>query len=103
MCLKEMLPSLTTHHMLHAMTLNIRNPEADQLARELARIDDTSITDAVIVALRETIRNRVNRETPSETARRLLAKHGLRVQPGHKPVPQSVYHDMDHDLTGNDS
>lgn len=84
------------------MTLNIRNPEADQLARELARIDDTSITDAVIVALRETIRSRVNRETPRETARRILAEQGLSVQPGHRPAPQSAYHDLDHDLTGND-
>jgi antitoxin VapB len=82
------------------MTLNIRNNEADKLARELARIDDTSITDAVIVALRETIRSRLKSETPTETARRLLAKHGLSFKPGRKPVPQSVYHDMDHDLTG---
>ncbi|MGE0279946.1 MAG: type II toxin-antitoxin system VapB family antitoxin [Rhizobiaceae bacterium] len=82
------------------MTLNIRNPEADQLARQLARIDDTSITDAVIVALRETIRSRLRQETPSETARRLLAKHGLSFKPGRKPAPQSVYHDLDHDLTG---
>lgn len=84
------------------MTLNIRNPEADQLARQLARIDDTSITDAVIVALRETIRNRLRNETPSETARRLLAKHGLSFKPGRGPVPESVYHDMDHDLIGED-
>lgn len=84
------------------MTLNIRNPEADQLARQLARIDESSITDAVIVALRETIRNRLRNETPSETARRLLAKHGLSFKPGRKPVPQSVYHDMDHDLIGED-
>ena len=84
------------------MTLNIRNPEADQLARQLARIDDTSITDAVIVALRETIRNRLRNETPSETARRLLAKHGLSFKPGRESVPESVYHDMDHDLTGED-
>ncbi|WP_424945431.1 type II toxin-antitoxin system VapB family antitoxin [Brucella anthropi] len=40
------------------MALHLRNPEADRLARELARIDRTSITDAVIVALRETVRNR---------------------------------------------
>ncbi len=40
------------------MALHIRNPEADRLARELARIDRTSITEAVIVALRETVRNR---------------------------------------------
>ena len=84
------------------MTLNIRNPEADRLARELARIDNISITDAVIVALRETIRTRLKAETPSETARRLLAKHGLSFKPGRKPVPQSVYHDMDHDLIGED-
>ena len=84
------------------MTLNIRNPEADRLARDLARIDNTSITDAVIVALRETIRTRLKAETPSETARRLLAKHGLSFKPGRKPVPQSVYHDMDHDLIGED-
>ncbi len=84
------------------MTLNIRNPEADQLARQLARIDESSITDAVIVALRETIRNRLRNETPSETARRLLAKHGLSFKPGRKPVPQNVYHDMDHDLIGED-
>lgn len=84
------------------MTINIRNPEADKLARHLARIDGSSITDAMIVALRETIRSRLNAETPSETARRLLAEHGLSFQPGHKPVPRSVYHDMDHDLTGED-
>ncbi|MER8556950.1 type II toxin-antitoxin system VapB family antitoxin [Mesorhizobium sp. M0189] len=40
------------------------NPEADTLVRELARIDGTSITDAVIVALRETIRNRMNKGKP---------------------------------------
>lgn len=95
------------------MTLNIRNPEADHLARQLARIDDTSITDAVIVALREAIRARVGAEAPGEaihnrpeneaaieTAKRLLAKHGLSFQPGRQPVPQNVYHDMDHDLIG---
>ena len=48
------------------MALHIRNPEADRLARELARIDRTSITDAVIVALRETVRNRMNQEKPWE-------------------------------------
>lgn len=97
-----MLHSTATHDKLHIMTLNIRSPEADKLARELARIDDTSITDAVIVALRETIRTRLKAETPSETARRLLAQHGLRVQPGHKPVPREFYHELDHDLTGEE-
>jgi antitoxin VapB len=84
------------------MTLNIRNPEADNLARELARIDRTSITDAVIVALRETIRNRMNQEEPWETAQKILAKHGLSFQPGRKPVPPEAYHELDHDLTGDE-
>ncbi|MCW6536944.1 type II toxin-antitoxin system VapB family antitoxin [Sphingomonas lycopersici] len=29
------------------MALSIRNPEADALARRLAQLDETSITDAV--------------------------------------------------------
>ena len=80
------------------MTLNIRNPEADDLARELARIDGTSITDAVIAALREAITDRLSKETPRETARKILAKHGLSFRPGGKPVPADAYHQLDHDL-----
>lgn len=82
------------------MTLNIRNEEADKLARELARIDHTSITHAVISALRETIRNRLHKESPHETARKILAKHGLFFQPDRNPVPPEAYHDLDHDLRG---
>lgn len=44
------------------MTLNIRNQEADTLARELARADRISIPNAVISALRETIRNWMHKE-----------------------------------------
>ncbi|ABR59736.1 hypothetical protein GOC91_20720 [Sinorhizobium medicae] len=64
----------------HKVTLNIRNQEADDLARELARIDRTSITDAVISALRETIRNRMRKESPRETAQTILARRGLAFQ-----------------------
>jgi antitoxin VapB len=35
------------------MTLSIKNPEADRLARELAEATGESLTDAVIGALRE--------------------------------------------------
>jgi antitoxin VapB len=35
------------------MTLSIKNPEADRLARELAEATGESLTDAVIRALRE--------------------------------------------------
>lgn len=80
------------------MTLSIRNPEADTLARKLAEIDHTTISDAVVGALREAINARVRRETPSETAQRILAKKGLSFPKNRKPVPDSAYHDLDHDL-----
>lgn len=80
------------------MTLSIRNAEADALARKLAQLDRTSITDAVVVALKEAVQRRVRQERPSETARRLLARRGLAFQPGRKPVPDSAWHDLDHDL-----
>ncbi|UVV70960.1 type II toxin-antitoxin system VapB family antitoxin [Brucella anthropi] len=79
------------------MALHIRNLEADRLARELARIDRTSITDAVIVALRETVRNRMNQEKPWETAQKTLAKHGRSFPPDRKPVPLEAYHDLTDD------
>ncbi|MGK6311858.1 type II toxin-antitoxin system VapB family antitoxin [Neorhizobium sp. DT-125] len=82
------------------MTLNIRNEEADALARELAKIDGTTITDAVISALKETIDKRVRQETPSETARRILEKRGLAFKPHRSPVPPDAYHDLDHDFGG---
>jgi antitoxin VapB len=80
------------------MTLNIRNEEADALARELAQIDGSTITEAVVTALRETIDKRVQQETPSETARRILAKHGLSFKQQRPSVPASAFHDLDHKL-----
>lgn len=84
------------------MTLSIRNPEADSLARRLAQLDRTTITEAIVIALKEAIQKRVQQETPSETARRLLEKRGLSFQPDRKPVPDSVWHELDHDISGND-
>jgi antitoxin VapB len=49
------------------MALNIRNPEAEQLATELARLTGDSKTDAVTKALRDRVA-RVRRE---RTRRRL--------------------------------
>ncbi|MDZ4394887.1 type II toxin-antitoxin system VapB family antitoxin [Cypionkella sp.] len=84
------------------MTLSIRSPEADALARQLAAMEQTTITDAVLIALKDAIRARKPRVDPIESAQRILAEHGLSFPPDRKPVPQSVYHDLDHDLTGED-
>ena len=59
-------------------------------------------TDAVISAVRETIRSRMRNESPSMTARAILVRHGLRFQPDRKPVPPEAHHDLDHDLIGDE-
>ncbi len=82
------------------MTLSIRNPEADALAKRLAKLDDTTVTDAVIAALREAIAARARRESASETARKIIARHGLTLAKPRRRVPRSAYTDLDHDLTG---
>lgn len=43
------------------MTLSIKNPEAERLARALARRTGESITDAVITALRERLKREQGR------------------------------------------
>jgi antitoxin VapB len=84
------------------MTLSIRNPEADALAKRLAKLDDTSVTEAVIAALREAVAARVKREPASETARKILARRRLSFPQDRRPVPPEAYHDLDHDLAGKD-
>jgi antitoxin VapB len=46
------------------MSLNIKNPEAHRLARELARRNGETLTAAVLMALRE----RLERQKPSPKA-----------------------------------
>jgi len=82
------------------MTLSIRDPEADALARRLAKMDNSTVASAVVVALREAIATRVKRESPMETARRVLTERGLSFAKNRKPVPPEAYHEFDHDLTG---
>ena len=84
------------------MTLSIRNTEADALAKRLAKMERSTVTSAVVLALREAIAARVKRESPTETARRVLAEQGLAFPKDRKPVPPQAYHDLDHDLTGEE-
>jgi antitoxin VapB len=84
------------------MTLSIRNPEADLLAKRLAKLEGGTVTQAVIVALREAIAARMKRETPQETARKILSRRGLTFVAGRRPVPPEAYHELDHDPIGED-
>ena len=54
------------------MALNIKSPEADKLARELARRRQQSITEAVIVALRAELDRESRRMRAPGMAKQLL-------------------------------
>lgn len=55
------------------MALNIKDPEADRLARELASVTGETLTEAVLKALRERLsRQRQRRPTP-RSAKEILS------------------------------
>jgi antitoxin VapB len=54
------------------MSLNIKNDEAHQLARELSAITGESMTKAVVVAMRERLA-RLRREPSGDRVQRILA------------------------------
>jgi antitoxin VapB len=54
------------------MPLSVKNPEADRLARELARRQGRSITEAVTGALRAELERERRRLRPAPVADRLL-------------------------------
>lgn len=77
------------------MAINVNNAEADALTRKFATIAGASITDAIIIAMREAIERRRNGETPRETARRLRAKHGVTLgDEASKPLPRDAFDAM---------
>lgn len=84
------------------MTVTIRKQSVDRLARRLATMRGVTITRAVEGALEAAVIAESGKETPGEVAERILARRGIVVGPGGKPVPQSAYHDLDHDLIGED-
>ncbi|WP_273795191.1 type II toxin-antitoxin system VapB family antitoxin [Brucella intermedia] len=53
------------------MAINVTNQTADQLTRKFAKIANVSISDAIVIAMREAIERRLNVETPAQTAARL--------------------------------
>jgi antitoxin VapB len=74
------------------MVLNIRNPEADALARELASIEGTEITQAVITALREAVEKRKKKEGAIESAQRILREMGIKPsKTAKKKLPENVW------------
>lgn len=54
------------------MTLSIKNPEAERLARALARRTGESITDAVITALRERLKREQGRRKGGDLVEEIM-------------------------------
>jgi antitoxin VapB len=55
------------------VALNLKNPEAEKLAKALARKTGETLTDAVINALRERLSREEGRRTPRRLEDELLA------------------------------
>lgn len=82
------------------MVLNIRNAQADALARELAELDRSSITEAVVTALRETLTARRRRLSSTEIARLVLGSHGIELTDAmRRPVDARVWDELHEDPT----
>lgn len=78
-----------------ALPINVNNPEADALTRKFAEMAGVGITDAIVIAMKEAIERRRNKETPRETAARLRAKHGLTLDDAaREPLPREVFDTM---------
>jgi antitoxin VapB len=77
------------------MTINVTNKEADTLTRKLAQMEGVGVTEAIVIAMREALERRRNRETPIETAARLRAEFGVELSDrARRPLPRSVYDEL---------
>lgn len=77
------------------MPINVNNPEADALTRKFAAMAGLSITDAIVVAMKEAIERRRNSETPRQTAARLREKHGITLaEVARKPLAAEAFDKM---------
>ena len=61
------------------MALNIKHPEADRLARELAAVTGETLTEAVVAALRERLERQRQRRPKPSTASEILREVRLRL------------------------
>lgn len=77
------------------MAINVTNEAADQLTRKFAKIAKVSISDAIVIAMREAIERRLNIETPAQTAARLREKYCVEGKEAAKnPLPKEAYDEM---------
>jgi antitoxin VapB len=77
------------------MTIRIANEEADRLVRRLAQMEGVGLTEAVVIAMKEAIERRSQRETPLETAARLRTEFGINLtDQARQPLPRSFFDEL---------
>ena len=77
------------------MALNITNRRADQLTRQLAKMEGVNISEAVTIAMEEAIARRRRSEPMRDKVRRILKDHGIQPSPtATEPLPREVYDEM---------
>ncbi|MCM2502974.1 type II toxin-antitoxin system VapB family antitoxin [Aureimonas altamirensis] len=77
------------------MPLHITNETAERLTRKLAGIENVSLSRAISLAMSEALERREVRETPLETAERIRARHGIRLdEKARQPLPREAFDAM---------
>lgn len=77
------------------MAINVTNQTADQLTRKFAKIANVSISDAIVIAMREAIERRLNVEPLAQTAAWLREKfHVEGKEAAKKPLPKEAFDEM---------
>ena len=76
------------------MNLQIRNPKARELARQVADRDGISLTDAVLKALEAEAARPPNDEDAIAFVRRLAAELRAKGEPGGRPMSKDEIDDM---------
>lgn len=77
------------------MVINVTNETADRLTRKFAKIANVSISDAIVIAMREAIERHLNVETPAQTAARLREKYHVEgKEAARTPLPKEAYDEM---------
>ena len=77
------------------MTLNIKNPEAHKLAKQVAKETGESLTTAIIESLRERLKNLRRRRKSDAMLAELIefGKQGAKMFPGPHPDPDEFLYD----------
>ena len=84
------------------MTINITNPEADRLTRQLADMEGVGVTDAVLIAMKEALARRRSKETVLATAERIRSELGIVLTDElRKPLPREVWDEIAGDPAEN--